>query len=311
MDIAIIGAGMAGLACAEALQAAGRSVRLLDKGRGPGGRMSTRRVATPAGEAAFDHGAQFFTVRDPDFARRAQAWVQAGVAAPWAAAGPQALVGAPGMNAPIRDMAAGLKVLWSARVDAVERRGEAWRLSGEGFEPIEAEAVVVAAPAEQAAVLFRTVAPPMAAAAAAVVSEPCWTVMAAFEAPLAFEDDALRLATPLAWAARNSSKPGRAGPEAWVLQASPEWSRDHLEEAPETVAAMLMDHLARAHGSALPAVLAVQAHRWRFARTSAQGGAPLWSRALGLGACGDWLGGPRVEAAWRSGHDLAALILND
>ncbi|MEL6486923.1 MAG: FAD-dependent oxidoreductase, partial [Pseudomonadota bacterium] len=36
-DIAIIGAGMAGLACASALTAAGHKVQVFDKGRGPGG----------------------------------------------------------------------------------------------------------------------------------------------------------------------------------------------------------------------------------------------------------------------------------
>lgn len=65
MKIVIVGAGMA---CASALVASGHAVTLFDKGRAPGGRMSSRRAATPAGEAAFDHGAQYFTVRDPGFA---------------------------------------------------------------------------------------------------------------------------------------------------------------------------------------------------------------------------------------------------
>ncbi|OYX00993.1 MAG: deoxyribodipyrimidine photolyase, partial [Caulobacter vibrioides] len=85
MKIAIIGAGMAGLSCAQALSAAGHAVQVLDKGRGPGGRMSTRRIKTPQGQVSFDHGAQFFTVRDPEFAARAAAWQAAGVAAPWPA----------------------------------------------------------------------------------------------------------------------------------------------------------------------------------------------------------------------------------
>ena len=67
MTIAIIGAGMAGLSAALALKAAGRNPVLFDKGRGPGGRMSARRAQTPLGEVRFDHGAQFFTARDPDF----------------------------------------------------------------------------------------------------------------------------------------------------------------------------------------------------------------------------------------------------
>ena len=78
-----------------ALQAGGMAVTLLDKGRGPGGRMSTRRVTTALGEASFDHGAQYFTVRDPDFARCVEQWRAKGVAARWPAAGDDAWVGTP------------------------------------------------------------------------------------------------------------------------------------------------------------------------------------------------------------------------
>jgi renalase len=309
MNIAIIGAGMAGLSCAQALGAAGHTVQVLDKGRGPGGRMSTRRIETPQGQVSFDHGAQFFTVRDPDFAARATAWQAAGVAAPWPAAGPEALVGVPGMNAPIRAMAETLDVTWQARVDAIARDGEAWRLSGEGFAPFSAQAVVVATPSEQAAVLLAAIAPDMAAQAGAIVSEPCWTMMAAFAGPLSLTADVLRQDGPLAWAARNSAKPGRTGPEAWVVQASPDWSRAHLEEGADAVAHALLAALAEAHGQPLPETLSLQAHRWRYARTTAKGGAPLWSGQMRIGACGDWLAGARVEAAWRSGHDLAAAVL--
>ena len=81
MRIGIVGAGMAGLACAEALTSAGHAVVVLDKGRGPGGRMSTRRLETPLGEVRFDHGAQYFTGRDPGFRARVAAWIAAGIAA--------------------------------------------------------------------------------------------------------------------------------------------------------------------------------------------------------------------------------------
>jgi predicted NAD/FAD-dependent oxidoreductase len=67
MRFGIVGAGMAGLACAEGLASEGHEGVLLDKGHGPHGRMSTRRMQTSAGEAHFDYGAQYFTVRDEAF----------------------------------------------------------------------------------------------------------------------------------------------------------------------------------------------------------------------------------------------------
>jgi predicted NAD/FAD-dependent oxidoreductase len=81
--IGIVGAGMAGLSCATLLAAAGHRVVLFDKGRGPGGRMATRRVATDLGEVVFDHGAQYLTARDPDFVTQVERWRDAGHVARW------------------------------------------------------------------------------------------------------------------------------------------------------------------------------------------------------------------------------------
>ena len=77
--VAIVGAGVAGLAAARALLEAGHAPVVLDKGRGPGGRISTRR----AEPFAFDHGAQYFTARDPRFVEQVAAWEAGGVVARW------------------------------------------------------------------------------------------------------------------------------------------------------------------------------------------------------------------------------------
>jgi predicted NAD/FAD-dependent oxidoreductase len=311
MRIVIIGAGLAGLACARRLGAGGHVVRLFDKGRGPGGRMSTRRVATPQGEAGFDHGAQYFTVRDAGFRRQVVAWAAGGVAARWPAAGPDAWVGAPAMNAPVKALAAGLDVTWAAQVDALRREGAGWHITGPGAGAGLAEgpfdAVILAIPAEQAGPRLAAFAPEWAALAEATIAEPCWTVMAAFAGAVA-APDVLREEGPIGWAARNQSKPGRSGPEAWVIQAEPGWSRAHLEETPEQVAPQLLDALAARTG-ALPEVLTASAHRWRYAKSGKAGRGALWDPALRLGVCGDWLLGPRVECAWLSGERLAAAVL--
>lgn len=82
--VAVIGAGLAGLACADALQRAGCSVSVFEKSRGPAGRMSTRRGEEADGRAwQCDHGAQYFTARDPAFKVELARWREAGVAAPW------------------------------------------------------------------------------------------------------------------------------------------------------------------------------------------------------------------------------------
>jgi predicted NAD/FAD-dependent oxidoreductase len=308
LNIVVIGAGLAGLACAQHLALAGHTIHLFDKGRGPGGRMSTRRVATPQGEAAFDHGAQYFTVRDEGFRNQVHAWAAAGAALPWRVAGPDAWVGTPAMNAPIKALAAQFDVTWSAQVDSLTHDGAAWRIAGENLAQGPFDAAILAIPAEQAAPRLAPHAPDWAAIATATVADPCWTVMAAFDSPLN-APDILNEEGPIGWAARNSAKPGRTGPEAWVIQAGPAFSSSHLEQTPAEITPQLLEALAARIGP-LPNLLTATAHRWRYAKSGKAGAGPLWNPLLNLGVCGDWLLGPRVECAWLSGVQLATAILS-
>lgn len=306
MKIAIVGAGMAGLSCATALASGGAEVVLFDKGRGPGGRMSSRRIETAAGEAVFDHGAQYFTARDPGFVAQVEAWATAGVCAPWPAAGQDAWVGVPAMNAPIRAMAADADVLWGRQAGGLARSPEGWRLLLPDGETEPFDRVVLALPAEQTAQLLATLAPEMARIAGEIRSAPCWTLMAAFAERLPVTADTLRDQGPIGWAARNSSKPGRGPIETWVIQASPDWSAAHLELDASDVAQRLTAAFAEATRVVPPPPLVAVAHRWRYARAGAAGLDALWDAGLDLGCCGDWLIGPRVESAWLSGRALAA-----
>ena len=309
MEIAIIGAGMAGLSCAKRLREGGHELTLFDKGRGPGGRMSTRRMEVDGETVRFDHGAQYFTARDPDFKEQVSAWHAAGIVAPWKAGGDDAWVGTPGMNAPIRAMAEDLGVRFSHRVESIAKHDGTWRLEGEGIEPASYDAAIIAVPAEQAAPLLARQRADWGELASATVSDPCWTLMLAFDQRVAHQADAIREAGPIGWAARDSAKPERETGERWVVQADPRWSADHLEDSAEEVSTLLLQQFASAIGQDLPAIAASSAHRWRFAKSGRAGAEKLWDADLRLGACGDWLIAPRVEAAFMSGRALAEEIL--
>ncbi|MFP5379861.1 MAG: FAD-dependent oxidoreductase, partial [Vicinamibacteria bacterium] len=85
MRILVVGAGVAGLAAARRLVDGGHDVHVVDKGRAPGGRVATRRVLSASDVFQFDHGAQYFTARDPRFVEQVAAWDAAGVIRPWRA----------------------------------------------------------------------------------------------------------------------------------------------------------------------------------------------------------------------------------
>jgi renalase len=307
-EVAVIGAGMAGLAAARRLRAAGIAGTLFDKSRGPGGRMATRRVDG----LQFDHGAQYVTARGPGFRDLVAGWTAAGQAAEWFDG---AFVGTPGMSAPMRTMLDGVTVVAGCPVSAVEPGPGGWTVrTADG--PVDHAAngtfaaVVVAVPAPQAVPLVAT-AGVRFAELAAVRYAPCWALMLAFDAPVPLDCDHLRIDEgDIAWIARNSAKPGRdPGRETIVVHAAPDWSRRHLEWSADRVAAELLARFRDLTGSVEEPGFA-SAHRWRYALVEAAAGAPcLWDGERRLAACGDWCLGPRVEAAFDSGVAAADAVI--
>jgi renalase len=322
--IAIIGAGIAGLACARVLHDSGHDVAVFDKGRGPGGRMSTRRVTT-LGEVSFDHGAQYFTARDGGFKALVETLVEAKVAAVWEGnlvrlapdgttfplANEPLYVGTLGMNGVVRAMALGLHVSWGVRVETLARNGAAWSLHSEKGDDLGTfDQIVCAVPAEQVAPLLQDHTPQIAAQARAIKSLPCWAGMYVFDAPLGMPFDAIRLQNhdSLDFIAANHSKPGRADVCAYVVHAHATWSQTHLEDGAEDVANTLRKALL-AYADNAPNLLFAAAHRWRYAKVEVENG-PVCAYDVGarIGTCGDYLAGPRVESAWLSGHQLGKAI---
>ena len=308
--IAIVGAGMAGLACAAELSRSGRQVTLFDKGRGPGGRMATRRAEIGGETVRFDHGAQYFTARDSGFKEQVAQWKSEGVVARWPAAGDDAWVGTPAMNAPVKALAEPLGVQWAARVTDLAKGKQGWHLNVDD-EIHKFDTVVLAIPAEQATELLSNVHAEFADRACRTRSRPCWAMMAQFPNRLEC-GDVLRggEGDAVSWAARNGVKPGRDGSESWVVHGSPEWSAAHLEEEAESVAGQLLDAFLHQADVIPQAPLHMAAHRWRFAMAEpVDGPGALWDAEARIGVAGDWLIAPRVEAAWLSGMRLARAIL--
>lgn len=311
---------MSGLVAARALTEAGMGVRLFDKARGPGGRMATRRGA----DGAFDHGAQYFTARDPRFCARVEDWLAEGVVRVWdgrlgvAADGQVEIkpstedryVGAPRMSALTRYLAVELDIAYETRVGRLEHSDGRWRLSDDrGVGLGTYDAVLAALPPVQAADLVQP-SPLLLRQVEAVRMRPCWAAMVLFERPLPLVADGVFINEgPLSWAARDSSKPGRAAGERWVLHGDPGWSEAHLEEEAEAVSPTLVEGFFAAVGVAPVAPVRVRTHRWRYALAAEPLSVGcLWDGAARLGVCGDWCQNSRVEGAFLSGLEAAEKI---
>ena len=317
--VAIVGAGPAGLIAARRIQDAGGAVTVFDKGRRPGGRLNTREH----GAHRFDHGAQFFTVRDARVQPLLVDWLQRGVVKPWEgrlvrltgdavepARPAERYVGSPGMISLAHDLAEGLDVHAGVRIERVAREGSSWRLHDDaGVERGSFERVVIAVPAPQAAPLLHD-APELQRSAASGEMAPCWAGMFVFgeRPPLDF-DGAFVSDGDLSWVARDASKPGRPDDESWVVHATPDWTRRHWNVDRAEIPGLLRGVLEARFGT-MPDTVFARAHRWGYALSSEPAPGTLWDDSRGIGAAGDWCAGGRVEGALTSGIEIADRVLN-
>lgn len=304
---AIIGAGMTGLACAGRLAENGHRAVIFDKGRGLGGRLSTRRAD---GGLQFDHGAQYITAEDPGFAALLARAEAGNAIAQWPQSGEKArFVGLPGMSGLAKYLANGLEVRRNVEINRIEETARGWQVSStNGSEAFDR--LILTVPAPQAAGLLGD-AHQAFGALRDVEMDPCWTLMLALaegaKAPAPRRSDP---ADPIAWLALDSDKPARPDAGCYVAQASADWSRAHLELDRDEIARLLLPMVARHLETELEDLRYLAAHRWRYARASRPLGQAFVSNegnTLFIG--GDWCLGDKVEDAWASGTAIAQAVI--
>ncbi|MGV8875785.1 MAG: NAD(P)/FAD-dependent oxidoreductase [Rhodococcus sp. (in: high G+C Gram-positive bacteria)] len=297
--VTIVGAGIAGAACARVLHDANIPFRIVDRGRAPGGRMSSpelhgRRV---------DLGAGYFTVRDQDFTTVVADWESRGLARQWAntfgilkpetvpctTTGPVRWATPGGLRSLVRDL-----------LDGIDVEG------GNELTELPGGHVVVAMPDPQAIRITSV--------HDAVDYVPVIAVACGFEGlDIPFRDAAFVNDHPdIDFVVDDGA---RRGDDAPVLVV-------------HTTSDRAQQHLADPDGAIAPAVAALRelsvirgnptwthAHRWTFAKPAAQHDSSFAlderdGRFVGL-AGDQWCesGVPRVESAWRSGTDMGTELV--
>jgi len=287
--------------------------------------MSTRRTESGI---TFDHGCQYFQAKSASFRSAVEEWGNLGVIAEWSGRFARLrdgvltriddqmprYVGTPTMSAVCRHLAATLDVRSQVRIESVQRQEDRWLLFDQlGVSQGSYDVVVCAIPPDQALTLLGSHLQ-SCDLPRGVEMTPCWSVMVAFAQPLEIPADGIVVEnSPIAWAARNSSKPQRDEElDTWVVQASPQWSSRQLEKPPQAVASLILDEVHQQFNVGEPEPVHLDAHRWRYAIAAEKPShCNHFDARRCLAICGDWCIGSRVESAYESGVRSAVQIVNE
>lgn len=306
--VAIIGAGVAGISCANLLTEAGCDVHVFDKGRDLGGRLATR----TNGKFAFDHGAPWVEAQRLPFQDCLERLLREGSAVRMPFGG-NGIAGFPRMNQLLAPLAKRVQLNLSTEVMAIGREGGQWSLEltdarrASGFD-----ALVITAPAPQTNQLAGQFAARWSEHLRIVRYEPCLTMMAAYREAVGVD---LPVSSPpdsfIELQIRNSEKPGRPNSlDSWVVHADVRWSEANLERERDDVARLLHEEFLRANQLNAVDPVYLRGHRWRYSRVvQPVGVSHLWDSDFRLGLAGDWLLGPDAEHAFESGLSLARALL--
>lgn len=320
--IAVIGAGVAGLTCAQELSKAGFRVVVFDKARAAGGRITTRR----RDDFEWDMGASMMTASTPEFMEQIRAWQAWGVVRRWrgrfsgddigqSTSGPY-YVGVPQMSELAKSLARKLDIRLSTKIEQIYQDADTafWHLKDdEGQDCGSFQAVLSTMPRPQTALLYEAHVDVTNGLRQCGDLMPTWSVFVAFQTWLDVPYDCRTFGSgPLKAIIRNNAKPGRpAQPECWVLHADAALSSKFIEHSREAVAADLIAALEFTLDKKLPQIIEARAHRWRYALPVGEASFRCqFDNRLRLGFGGDWVKPPTdqfggVEAAFLSGRALA------
>ncbi|MFB2982560.1 NAD(P)/FAD-dependent oxidoreductase [Microseira sp. BLCC-F43] len=318
-DVAVIGAGIAGLTCAQQLHQAGYNTVVVDKSRGVGGRAATRRV----NGIRADHGLRYLEANGERVEELIEVLLSRNILQLWyeSEAKISQYVAPDGMSAIAKFLATNLNVKLNRRVESITLNTDnIWHLTfAATTETLTASSVVVAIPAPQALILLEPLAETILPATfldslRGVEFDPCLTAIASYSTPfnLTWKDISFPPNSDLFWIGLDSSKRINSPATVLVFHSSADFARANLE-APDLN--LIGQHLLSSAAAelTLPWIDApdwFQVHRWRYAFPSS----PLSEICLDsqlpqpLIFCGDWCGGNLVESALVSGMAAASGI---
>ena len=322
----VIGGGIAGLMAATVLARHGIDVIVLDKGRGIGGRLATRRlIYSEAIAGVFDYGAQYFTASDPEFQTWIDEWLAAGILTEWSqgfyqetgafkASHKPCYRGVKSNRSLAQYLAESLTVYTNTQVTQLSWQDCYWQVHTQTGQMFKADRLLLTPPVPQSLALLDlsgiVLTPEVRYNLEQVSYHPCIALLALLEKPsqIPAPGGLWGTGTPLGWMACNYQKGISAKGYGVTIQAGPDFSRICWEEEDAKIAQDLLKAAAPWLGSN---ALDYQVHRWRYSQVAVSYGEPYLALSTSgpLVLAGDGFVAGKVEGAVLSGLAAARSLI--
>lgn len=325
VECVVVGAGLAGLIAGTRLQQAALEVLIIEQSAEAGGRMQTCFMESRKGSVAFDSGAQFFTVREPQFEEFVVDWRKRGLATIWShgfatadssyyADGHPRYRGVPNMAAIAADLAKDLDIQYQHRVETISFQDGCWLISASERPSISARSLILTPPIPQSLTLLEnggfSLPQTQAMQFTGLRYTPCLALLILLEGPGNVPEPGgmWPVGSPVDWIADNYQKGVSKVPGAITVHAGPEFSHNHWHAEESLVVDHLLQHV---NTWIANPILDTYLIRWKYSK-------PEWlypERCLAFNEpaplilAGDAFAGPRVEGAALSGLAAAEWLL--
>ena len=312
----IIGGGITGLIIATILQRNKIKVTVLDKGRGIGGRLATRRIK----EGVFDYGSQYFSVKNPQFQKWVDEWLQEGIIKEWCRQFSPEEDSKPHYRGVISNraiakyLARDLNAYTSTKVTKLSYQDSQWLIKTEKGDRYQGEMLIMTPPVPQTLALLEnsniTIPVDIKNSLEQITYYQCIAVLALLSKPSKIlSPGGVSLETePLVWIGDNYQK-GISPRYAVTLHATPQFSETHYSSDDETIANLLFK---AASDWLNDSVIEYQVHRWRYSLPRTFYHQPYCALSeLPLVMAGDAFVAPKIEGAVLSGIAAADYVLQD
>ena len=316
LDFCIIGSGISGSTIANYLKS-NYSVKVFDKARGVGGRSSFKRYK---GKIGFDHGLQYLSPRSKEFKSFTNKLIKKKVLKHWRGNHEflnqkvkrdkkhVKLIGVKGNNDISKFLLKNINCNFQSELSEIKRQKNYWYLRFKDNKYIYSKNLILSIPFPQAKKLSSKFVKTKLFKNKVIMNSSLTVLLmtnkTAIKVSSFFTNDKV-----LGWVSKeNSKKRFKYNKDLWVLQSTFEYGKKHTDNyrnKKKFYTNVLINKFKKLIKIKIRKIYFTHIHGWKYSSNSK----PLnvqsyWDKRIGLGICGDWFGGPRLENGWLSAKDL-------